>query len=125
MTSRAAPWDFLGPAYTVASVCDLLGIDEEALNGLVERDELLQLRTADGLVIVPAFQIGVDGSLLPGLRDVIAELATGCDDEWTWAAWLTARDSARNGLTPYKLLAASKCEVVVRDACRTAWVLRP
>jgi hypothetical protein len=81
--------------------------------------------TADGGVIVPAFQIDVDGLLLPGLRDVIAGLATSCDDEWTWATWLTTRNSTRNGLARYELMAAGELDVVVRDACRTAWAWRP
>lgn len=118
------PWHRVGPALTAASFCDLLGVDVVTLRHLVGTDQVLELSTTDGARVYLRAQLDVDGSLAPGLPAVIAELATGVDDQWTWATWLMARTPARRGRNAFELLRAGQVDEVVREACRSAWVWR-
>ncbi|MFF1876590.1 hypothetical protein [Leifsonia sp. NPDC058230] len=105
----------LGPAYTGDSISERLGIEHDMLRELVVGDKILEVRTSDGIVY-PAFQISADGELLPGLCDVIAELASGVDDSWTWWRWLVTCTESREGPAAWELMRARRYDVVVREA---------
>ena len=124
MASQRPSWASLGPALTASSVCDLLGVDATALRVLVDTDQVLELLTADGVRVYPRSQLGGDGTTTPGLSDVIAELASGVDDPWTWAGWLSARTDRRQGRNAFEQLRAGEHDTVVREAGRAAWVWR-
>lgn len=115
----------LGPAYTARTICDRLHVGPDTLRHLVDSDQILRVTTVDELDIYPAFQIGDDGSLLPGLPDVIAELATGVDDPWTWWRWMVAVSDKVGRRTAWEMLKAGDVEDTVMEACRTAWAWRP
>jgi hypothetical protein len=114
----------VGPALTAASFCDVLGVDAMTLRHLVATDHVLELITTRGDPVYLRAQLDADGSPAPGLPDVIAELATGVEDPWTWATWLMARTSARRGRNAFEQLHAGHVDEVVCEACRTAWAWR-
>ena len=86
----------VGPFYDTAGVLSWLGITSTDLDERRARHAILICSTADGQQILPTWQFQTDGTLLPGLRDVLEILASGTHDEWTWALWLTSR-------VPYQL----------------------
>jgi hypothetical protein len=125
MTDQPVEPVVIGAMFASASLCDVLGVNEETLASLVASDQVLQLTTRAGVHVFPVAQFGDDGALAPGLSDVIAELATGVDDDpWTWAVWLTNGNPARGGKSPFRMLHDGDLDRVVREACRAAWVWR-
>ena len=118
-------WSVVGPTYTEASICDLLGIDPGTLEQLVDSDQVLRVTGPDGTHLYPVFQIGDDRTLLPGLPEVIAELASGSDDPWTWWRWLLTRFLTAQGRQPaWQIMRDGDVEDVIKHACRAAWVWR-
>jgi hypothetical protein len=57
---------------------------------MIKRRRLFALTTADGHIVIPAFQLGTDLRPLPGLGKVLQILTPDVVDEWTLASWLTA-----------------------------------
>lgn len=121
---RESTWHFLGPVHTDASLCARLGISQHELDHLVQTDQILRVATADGIDLYPAFQIGDDDSLLPGLAEVIAELAPGTSDAWTWWQYLVTPTEKRHGRTVWELLRENRINDAIRDAGQTAWAWR-
>jgi hypothetical protein len=82
------PWaDIVGLSYTTASFLDVIGGTEADLDRAADELRVLRLTTVEGVILYPAFQVH-DGSLVPGLDQVLPVLRTGVDDPWTWAQWL-------------------------------------
>ncbi|MDR1712297.1 MAG: hypothetical protein LBR58_10685 [Propionibacteriaceae bacterium] len=89
---EASRWSqTVGPVYTTRGLSKWLGISRQAIHQFVQQKSILRLTTADGVAVYPAFQFDDSGRRLPGLREVVAALASGVDDAWTWAAWLNAQ----------------------------------
>lgn len=110
---------------TEARVCTLLGIDSDALKDLVAEDRVLEIQFIGGNGF-PAFQFEPDGTLLPGLREVIEELCV-VDDHWLWSLWLLkALPGSDDGglLARWEHLRAGNIEAVVCAASRSAWAWR-
>lgn len=83
-----SPWaDIVGPCYTDASLLQVLPLERDTLSAAVAQLDLLCLRTADGTLLFPAFQVR-DDRVCPNLRPVLEILRSGVDDPWTWAQWL-------------------------------------
>lgn len=80
-----------GPFFDTAGVLAWLGITSAELDERRAGHAILACSTAEGQQIFPTWQFQEDGTLLPGLRDVLETLASGTHDEWTWALWLTSR----------------------------------
>ena len=81
----------IGPFYDAKGVLVWLGITSSDLDERRARHSIFACSTADGEAVFPVWQFQPDGTLLPGLRDVLETLASGTQDEWTWALWLTGR----------------------------------
>lgn len=71
---------------TEAHTCAVLAIDADALHTLILQDQVLEIRAIGGNGY-PAFQFGADGTLLPGLREVIEEPCV-VNDQRLWWLWL-------------------------------------
>lgn len=67
----------VGPFYDSAGVRAWLGITSVDLDERRSHHTILACTTADGQQIFPTWQFGADGTLLPGLRDVLETLAGG------------------------------------------------
>ena len=125
----AHPFDVdLGPFYDTTGLSRWWSVSRQALADRVRRGTLLACRTSDGHLIYPAFQFARDGSVRPGIADVIAVFARSGVDGWTAAVWLTTPspvfdgDSAVDHLVVHRASAAAVARVVSQakvDA--TAW----
>lgn len=118
---RDSTWHLLGPVHTDASLCARLGLSQSELDQLVQTDQILRVVTADGTDLYPAFQFGDDDSLLPALAEVIAELAAGTSDAWTWWQYLVTPAAKRHGKTVWEILRDNRLNDAIRDAGQTAW----
>lgn len=116
--------DALGRAYTAETMWELLGVGSRALRSMAADVEVLEATGTKGENRYPAFQVGADGRLLPGLGDVLCELAGGVEDPWTWWIWFTSRPAWAGGRTPWELLRNGDIDSVVQAAGRSAWAWR-
>jgi hypothetical protein len=91
--------DLLGPFYTTAEVAKRLGgISRQALADRRERRTILALKTADGVLVYPAFQFADGGhQVVAGLAEVLQAFRGSEVDEWTLAGWLVAPSRALGG----------------------------
>lgn len=106
----------LGPVYRQADVARLLGKSKQAVSA--DRG-LLALALRDGSLGYPVFQF--DGRrALPGLRDVVGELAPVVATAWTTASWLTSPHPDLGGARPVDALREGRADEVVALARRTA-----
>lgn len=124
MTSRGPnPWAVIvGPCYTAKSLARELEWTESDIVSAAHALSLLQLETADGTLLYPAFQVW-DGGVLDGLGEVLRTLSTGTQSRWTWAQWLnTPVDDETGEPAPSAIeqLRAGNLEAVLRDARHTA-----
>lgn len=115
----------VGPFYATASLLEWLRMSSEALDSLVGEGRVLQLQlqSADGYRLFPAFQFGQDAHPLPRLRDVLAELDPGQVDPWGDAVWLNEPAEELEDVRPATALRLGRTEDVVRLA-RTAGSFR-
>lgn len=65
----------------------MLGWDEEEVRKASEDLRLLCVRTSDGALLYPAFQLH-GGHVVDGLQDVLRILQTGTEGRWTWVQFL-------------------------------------
>ncbi|ERK73547.1 hypothetical protein N136_00105 [Leifsonia aquatica ATCC 14665] len=110
----------LGPLLTEEELLDRLGIGPETLRRFEEDRVVLRIVTESAY---PAFQV-VDGKLLPGLRNVLGELADGIDFPPLHWKWLTRPADWADGKPPWELLRDGRVDEVIQAAGRAAWVWR-
>lgn len=110
----------LGPLLTEEELLDRLGIGPEALRRFEDDRVVLRIITESAY---PAFQV-VDGKLLPGLRNVLGELADGIDFPPLHWKWLTRPADWADGKPPWELLRDGRVDEVIQAAGRAAWVWR-
>lgn len=116
--------DLLGDAYTPEAMRELLAVGSEELRSMVADAQVLEVVGAKREKGFPAFQVGADGQLLPGIGAVLCELASGVDDPWTWWIWCTSRPAWAGGRRAWELLPDGEADVVIRAAGRAAWTWR-
>jgi hypothetical protein len=116
----ASGWnDRIGPFYSTTEVARLLGgISRQEVAERRKRRTLLALKTADDVLVYPAFQFDERHRLLPGLTEVLKAFPDGRVDEWTLAGWLVSplrslegesvRDWLRAGKPPERAVAAAQ-----------------
>lgn len=103
----------VGPCYTTTGIADTLGWGEEEVRQATEDLRLLCVRTSDGVLLYPAFQLH-DGHVVDGLQDVLRILRTGTEGRWTWAQFLNV---AVPGEVPHiQGLREGHLQDVLRDA---------
>ena len=110
----------LGPLLTEEELLDRLGIGPETLRRFEEDRVVLRIITESAY---PAFQV-VGGKLLPGLRNVLGELADGIDFPPLHWRWLTRPADWADGKPPWELLRDGRVDEVIQAAGRAAWVWR-
>lgn len=109
---------------SAASMEYRLGIDSAQLAAMVANHQVLRLTTWIGTDIYPPFQVLEGRRLLPGLHEVLIELADGTDDPWTWWLWLTSQPDWASGRAVWELMSVSNADSVIRAAGRAAWAWR-
>jgi hypothetical protein len=83
--------DLLGPFYSGAQIAELLGgISRQAVADRRERRTLLGLKTTDGTVVYPTFQLDDRNKALPGLPEVLQCFRGSGADDWMLAGWLVS-----------------------------------
>jgi hypothetical protein len=80
---------------------------------------ILRLRTSDGVLLFPAFQVH-EGTLMRGLAKVLTELRDGFGSPWMWAQWLLATPPGGTQ-SHIEALRAGDIEGVALAARHTAW----
>lgn len=80
----------LGPWTTQASVANHLRTDASELALMVERDQVLGVRFADGRIYFPCWQFN-DSGLVAGVAEVLGTLMPAFAAPETCAAWLVGR----------------------------------
>jgi hypothetical protein len=109
----------LGPAYSVEQVAILLGITRQAVS---RRHGLLRLEQRDGYPVYPMFQF--DGAaILPGIEQVVLELADAVATPWTIASWLQSPNADLGGRRPHEELVRGNVTNVVTAARQWAVAL--
>jgi hypothetical protein len=113
----------IGRCYVAASLARELGWTQADVEAAAADLRLLALRTADGDVVYPAFQVH-DVAIVPGLTEVLQALSAGSDDPWTWALWLQGTSSEERAsaspCTSIELLIAGEVDRVLRNAQHSA-----
>jgi hypothetical protein len=97
--SKPSRWsNLLGPVYTTGQVGKLLGgVPHQAIADRRDQRTLLGLKTADGVIVYPAFQFGERNEVLAGLPEVLQCFRDNGVDDWTLAAWLVSPSRALEG----------------------------
>lgn len=100
----ASRWnDVLGPFYSGRQVTELLGgASRQAIADRRRRKTLFGLKTADGVIVYPAFQFDASEAsgrrrIIAGLPEVLRCLESAAISDWTVAGWLVADQEALGG----------------------------
>ncbi len=109
--------EIVGPCHTASSMARALGWTEAQVLQASEDLRLLAVRTSDGVLLYPAFQL-FNGRVVGGLQEVLRVLATGTAGHWTWAQFLNVR--LAGGEAQIQGLRAGRLQDVLRDARREA-----
>lgn len=120
----ADPWaEIIGPCYTAESFARTLGWTVSDVADAAASLDMLELRTDEGTLLYPAFQVR-DGGLLEGLGAVLQVLGTGTRSRWTWAQWLNTGvddETGENAPSAVEQLREGHLDDVLRDARHVAW----
>lgn len=101
-------WDeLLGPFYRTRQLAEILGLSTSAVLRRRQRRSLLGLKTEDGVLVYPAFQLDLDNRLLAGLPATLCCFRDVPVDDWTLAGWFVTPHSALDG---YSVLDALRSE---------------
>ena len=88
----ASPWDeLIGPFLRSDGVQARLGISRQAVAAKAARRRLLRVFTSDGAALFPTWQFD-DGSVVPGLAEILSLFPERAVDGWTLAGWLRTED---------------------------------
>lgn len=108
----------VGPFYDTAGLTTWLDVSRQAIHKQVIRRRILGLKTADDVMLYPAFQFDVFGAPLPSLRDVLDLLDPQDADPWGSAVWLATPATELHGTTPAQCLRAGQLDAVLAVASR-------
>jgi hypothetical protein len=108
----------VGPFYETATLVDWLGVTKQALSKRAAKRELLAVQDSAGRNYYPDRQFTEDGTVIPGLREVLDTLAAGTQTPWTWALWLAGTSKALSGQTAWDALRNGDADQVLQAARR-------
>lgn len=115
----------VGPFYETSGLVVWLDITKQGLQRRRDTNAIIGCKTQEGHHVYPVWQFQEDGTLIPGLRDVLKVLATGIQDGWTWALWLTSELPGQlDGISAVQWLTECRDPQAVLDIARedaTAW----
>lgn len=117
--------EHVGPWTDIHVAARHLRVSPAEVLARVVRRELLGMRFADGELYLPIRQFVENGRVVPGLREVLDELATGIESPEAWGTWLAAPAGpmlAGEGEQPtgWDHLAAGEIETLLREARQDA-----
>ncbi len=72
-------------------------ISQQVLAGRQERRTILGLKTTDGVMVYPAFQLDERNQVLRGLPEILQAFQGVDVDDWTIAGWLVSSSKALEG----------------------------
>lgn len=117
------PWAaIVGPCYTATSLARELGWSPEQVSEAVTSLALLELKTSEGTLLYPAFQVR-EGRVVDGVGEVLQVLSTGTRSTWTWAQWLNTpvdEETGEEAPSAIEQLFAGRLDDVMLDARHTA-----
>jgi hypothetical protein len=116
------PFDELvGPFYDTSSLRKWLGLSRQRLNQRVQNHQLLACPLDDGGNVYPTWQFGSNGTVIPGVQDVLSTLSRGTNDNWQKALWFSAPSAQLANLSPKDwLLKGRRVRPVIELAEETA-----
>jgi hypothetical protein len=113
-----------GPFYQEKNLVEQSGKTQQELRNSVARRDLLAVQDDEGDFYYPDRQFMDDGSVVPGLREVLNTLHSGTPVEWIWALWLSSSISGLDGRSAWDALRSGDLDAVLqfaeRDAARWA-----
>lgn len=115
----------VGPCFTRTSFARATGLTDPEITKAVTMLDVLELPTAEGIPIYPAFQVR-EGIPTPGMRDVLRILRSGTPRPWTWALWLFATPNGFGRAHGVRMIDAFHDDYkdeVLREAARVAAAL--
>lgn len=113
-------WDqHLGPLYGWSDVAQVLGTvsSRQGINDLAKRQRLMALPASGGRMLYPAFQFR-GARTLPGLHELLVELAASGASPWTRASWFQSPQDELGGETPVAYLTAHGLDERVLGSAR-------
>lgn len=111
-------WDAtVGPFLDERGARLLTGLSAVELASHIASSDILVVVTSDGIPLLPAFQFGPHGELLPGMSSVISLLLPISDDNWDVALWLCTSGDF-DGPSAAELLRMGEIEGVLTIAKR-------
>ncbi len=116
-------WDeMLGPFYRTRQLAAILGLSTSAVLRRRQRRSLLGLKTEDGVLVYPAFQLDADNRLLAGLPETLGCFRDVPVDDWTLAGWFVTPHQALGGYSVLDALhsdgASERILALARDTAR-------
>lgn len=101
----ASPWaEAIGPLHSLTGMSAALGLKQEALQALCERNSVFAITSTEGDLIFPVGQIRPDGKLVPGLTWILNQLTDDIIDRYTLAAWLNRPQETLGGTSVWDTL---------------------
>jgi len=123
ISSKVVPlqWsNLLGPFYGADQVATILGgVSRQAIADRGAKRTLLELKTADGMIVYPTFQFDDRNQVLPGLAEILQVFHDSAVDDWTLAGWLVAPSQALRGESVIEWLRAGKDREVATALVRS------
>lgn len=116
-------WDeLLGPFYRTRQLAEILGLSTRTVLRRRQQRSLLGLKTEDGVLVYPAFQLDADNSILAGFPDVLRCFRDVPVDDWTLAGWFVTPHSALGGYSVVDMLRSEggASELLLAFACDVA-----
>jgi hypothetical protein len=113
--------ELIGPFYDTSSLRKWLGISRQRLNQRVQRHQLLACPLEDDGNVYPTWQFGTNGTVIPGIQEVLSILSEGTNDSWQRALWFSAPSAQLSYLSPKDwLLKGRRLGPVIELATETA-----
>lgn len=116
------PFDELvGPFYDTSGLRKWLGLSRQRLNQRVKNHQMLACPLEGGGNVYPTWQFATNGTVLPGVRELLPILSQGTSDNWQIALWFSAPSERLNELSPKDwLLKGRRIGPVIELATETA-----
>lgn len=121
MTALGSFDEAVGPFYDLNGVARRTRLTTHTVRRRAQRHRLLACPTAEGRWVFPVFQFNPDGTVVAGLEQVLTALASGTQDRWQVALWLSTPNDQLNGRTPRAALRAGAAVQSVAEQAASRW----
>ncbi len=110
----------VGPFYDANGAARRMRLTTQTVRRRAQCHRLLACPTTEDRLVFPVFQFNPDGTAVAGLEQVLTALASGTQDRWQVALWLSTPNDQLNGRTPRDALKAGASVAVQSVAEQTA-----